>query len=123
LTVDSTVASLELTVSRFVLEGADPALQALAAHTFAPLQGHKVKVDAIYAAIADLEQTFVDHGHFLTRIIIPPQHVDDGGELQLRVIHGFIQWLDLDGLPDDVRAHVSAILMPLVNDPPARSFW
>jgi hemolysin activation/secretion protein len=115
--IDTEVADLDLTVSRFTLADAGPTLAALAERKLGPLRAHKVRVDAIYAAIAELEQTYVDQGHFLTRIMIPPQHVADRGELHLQVIHGFIQWLDLDEVPEAVRVRVSSILTPLVNNP------
>jgi hemolysin activation/secretion protein len=115
--IDTAVANLDLTISRFTLEGADPALTALAERKLAPLLAHQVQIVAIYAAIAEVEQAYVDQGHFLTRIIIPPQHVADRGELHLQVIHGFIQWLDLDAVPEAMQARLSSILTPLVNNP------
>ncbi len=110
-------ANLELTIVRFKLAGADPALVALAQQQLAPLQEHKIRIGAIYGAIAKLEQSWVNRGHFLTRIIIPPQHVAEGGEMQLQVIRGFIQWVDVDAVPVEQRARVASILAPLVNDP------
>jgi hemolysin activation/secretion protein len=110
------VSNLDVTISRFILDGADPALAALADRRLAPLRNRRVPVDAIYAAVAELEQEYVDEGHFLTRVVIPPQHVADGSEMTLRVIHGFIQWLDLDGVPAAQRLRVSSILTPLTHN-------
>jgi hemolysin activation/secretion protein len=111
------VEHAQANISRFALEDPDPELAALVDRVLSPLRNHPVPIDTIYAAIAEVEQDYVDRGHFLTRIVIPPQHVSDGGELRLTVIHGFIQWLDLDGIPAGSQARVAAILAPLVNNP------
>jgi hemolysin activation/secretion protein len=113
----SAVDRVQVNISRFALEDVDPVLAAIVDRVLSPMRNHLVQVDAIYTAIAEVEQDYVDRGHFLTRIVIPPQHVADGGELRLTVIHGFIQWLDLDGIPAGARARVAAILAPLVNNP------
>jgi len=106
-----------VTVGRFALDDPDPELAAIGDRVLSSLRNHPVQIEAIYTAVAEVEQDYVDRGHFLTRVVIPPQHVADGGELRLTVIHGFIQWLDLDGIPVGSRARVAAILAPLVNSP------
>ncbi len=108
---------MKVTVSRFVLEDSDPKLLAIAARTLSPLSGHPVPLLEIYAAVAGVEQNYVDGGHFFTRIIVPPQHLRDGGELRLAVIHGFIEWVDVDDIPETLHTRVSAVLAPLLNNP------
>ena len=110
---------VQINVSRFAMEDPhpDPELGAIADRILSPLRNHPVPIETLYQAIAEVEQHYVDRGHFLTRIVIPPQHVPDGGALRLKVIHGFIQWLDLDAIPAGSQARVAAILAPLVNNP------
>jgi hemolysin activation/secretion protein len=108
---------VQVNISRFALNDPDPELAALVDHVLSPLRNQRVPIENIYTAIAEVEQDYADRGHFLTRIVIPPQHLPDGGELRLTVIHGFIQWLDLDGIPAGSRARVASILASLVNNP------
>ena len=109
------VVHLKVTVGRFTVESADPELARLAHRILSRLQGHPVQINAIYAAVAEVEQAYVERGHFLTRLVIPPQHVPVGGELRLRVIRGFIQWVDVEGVPQGFRARAEASLAPLVG--------
>jgi hemolysin activation/secretion protein len=113
----TTVDHVQVNISRFTLDDPDPELATLVDHVLSPLRNQRVPIEIIYTAIAEVEQGYADRGHFLTRIVIPPQHVSDGGELRLTVIHGFIQWLDLDGIPAGSRPRVASILAPLVNNP------
>jgi hemolysin activation/secretion protein len=114
-TAPTDVVHLQVTVGRFTVEGADPELARVADPILSPLRGHPIQIAAIYAAAAEVEQAYVIRGHFLTRIVIPPQHVPVGGELRLRVIRGFIQWVDVDGIPQGFRHRVEASFAPLVG--------
>lgn len=115
----SAVDHVQINFGRFALDDShpDPELDAIADHILSPLRNHPVLTRTLYAAIAEVEENYVQRGHFLTRIVIPPQHVPEGGELRLKVIHGFIQWIDLEGIPAGSQTRVAAILAPLVDNP------
>jgi hemolysin activation/secretion protein len=110
---------VRVNVSGFALEDtrSDRELRAIADRILSPLRNHPVPTQTLYRAIAEIEQEYVDRGHFLTRIVIPAQHVPNGGALRLKVIHGFIQRLDLDAIPAGSQTRVTAILAALVNNP------
>ena len=114
-TTPTDVVHLQVTVGRFTVEGADPELARVANRVLSPLRGRPIQIAAIYAAVAEVEQAYVNRGHFLTRVVIPPQHVPVGGELHLRVIRGFIQWVDVDGIPEGFRHRVEASFAPLIG--------
>lgn len=108
-------AEVVLTIGRFTVEDGDPALARRSARLLAPLRDHPVGLEAVRAAAQRLERLYVDHGHFLARVELPPQEVPEGGEFRIRVVHGFIEQIDAEGVPRPLRARVLAFLSPLVG--------
>lgn len=113
----STPASAEvaLTVGRFAIEDGYPDLAADTENILAPLRDHAVPLETIRAAGVRLEQAYSRHGHFLTRVDFPPQNVPPGGEMRVRIVHGFIEAIDTDGIPAPLRARVLRFVEPLVG--------
>jgi hemolysin activation/secretion protein len=109
-------SATEVTVGRFVIDAEYPEMAADASRIFAPLMGHAVAVARIRAAGAELERAYVDRGHFLTYVTIPSQEIPDGGECHLRVIHGFIESVDVDAVPVELRSRVLPFVRGLVGD-------
>jgi hemolysin activation/secretion protein len=108
-------AGVVLTVGHFSVEDGYPELAHDTETILAPLQDHPVPLESIGAAASRLEQAYSRHGYFLTRIDVPPQNVPPGGEMRLRVVHGFIARIDVDGIPAPVRARVLRYVEPLVG--------
>ena len=110
-------SATEVTVGRFVIDAEYPEMAAEASRIFAPLRGHPVAVERIRAAASALERAYIERGHFLTYVTIPSQEIPDGGECRLHLIHGFIESVDVEGIPEDLRARVQAFVRGLVGDP------
>ncbi len=108
-------AGAMLLVGSFVIEGGDPGLADETNAILSKLRGVRVPVASVYEAAAKIQALYAERGHFLDRIIIPPQHVIDGGALQLKVARGFIDVVDVQGLADPVRARVQRVLARLVK--------
>lgn len=104
-----------LTIGRFAIEGAEPALARKTEQLLGPLRNHPVSVAEVRAAAQRLQRAYVDHGRFLTHVELPAQQVPEGGEFSIQIVHGFIERIDADGVPRPLRARVLAFLMPLVG--------
>ncbi len=104
-----------LEVARFVIDDAYPDLAAAARQIFAPLRNRPLQAAEIQAAAARLQQAYIGHGHLLTRVDVPSLDVPRGGELRIQVVHGFIERIDADGVPEPVRPLVLRYLSPLVG--------
>jgi len=72
------------------------------------LIGKRVSLAQIYAAASAIEEAHVRAGYVLVRVAVPPQHLVDGGPLRIEVIDGFIESIDVSGLPSRVRSAVLA---------------
>ncbi len=83
----------------------------------APLVGARVKVLRLYVLAREIEAIFARDGHVLTRVVVPPQTLADGGDLRLEIVEGFIEGIDTGGLPGRVRGAVSAPLIRFVKRP------
>ena len=70
-------------------------------------EGRTMSVADLFALASQIEQRYADHGYALVRVTIPPQKLSDGGEARLEVVDGFIESIQLDGVPEAARAAVS----------------
>jgi hemolysin activation/secretion protein len=110
---ESVPKSLE--VARFVIDDAYPDVAAAARRIFAPLRNRPLTIAEIRAAAARLQRAYIEHGHLFTRVDVPSLDVPRGGELRIQVVHGFIESIDAEGVPETVRPLVLRYVAPLVG--------
>lgn len=84
-------------------EVADP-VEAVVDH----LRNRRVTLAEIYAAASQIEEIHARAGYVLARVSVPPQQLADGGDLRLTVTDGFVESVDVSGLPQRVRGAVRA---------------
>ncbi len=82
---------LFVTLSGVTVEGGLPAMAEAEAGFAAELAGKRLSGSGIFAAARTLERAYARAGFVLARVIVPPQHLDDGARLRLEVIDGFIE--------------------------------
>ncbi|OYU90687.1 MAG: hypothetical protein CFE29_07555 [Bradyrhizobiaceae bacterium PARB1] len=80
-----------------------------------PLVGRRVTVADIFEFADKIQQIYVRAGYPLVRIVIQPQEIEGSARIELRVIDGFVERLDLDALDARLRDYVAAVLAPLVG--------
>ncbi|MDR3450785.1 MAG: POTRA domain-containing protein [Alphaproteobacteria bacterium] len=103
-----------VTVRHVQINGAFPELQQQTAALIDQIQGRRVSLADIYKFAEDLQRAYSKAGYTLARIGVPPQTLQDG-HVRITVIDGFIESLDLSGVPERARALVKARLEPLVG--------
>ncbi|WP_284275850.1 ShlB/FhaC/HecB family hemolysin secretion/activation protein [Bradyrhizobium iriomotense] len=81
----------------------------------ASLRGRRVSVAQIYATASTLERAYAEAGYPLVRVAVPPQRLVDGGSLRLVVVDGFIETVEVEGVPARVRSIVAARATRLVG--------
>ena len=75
-----------------------------------------MSVADIFAAANAIEQAYAAHGYVLVRVAVPPQKLENGGTLHLVVIDGFVEGVDVKGVPEKQRALVQARLASLIGE-------
>lgn len=101
-------------VRRVVVNGNFPELQDVVAARVAGFEGRRTTLAEAYALAGVVQQVYVDAGYPLVRAAVDP-NAFGGGEIRIRVIDGFIEDIDLDGVPLELRALVGARLRPIVG--------
>ena len=102
-----------LKIGDVLVEGLDPQFSADTQSFIGPLRGQKKPVSEIYAVAARIQKLYSDSGSFLTRVVIPPQNVQNGGTVKLKVIEGFIADINVDAIAPEVRGRVLGLFEPL----------
>jgi len=100
-------SSLTVEVDDVQLEGGFPELAPASAAVTGKFRGRRVSVAQIYSGAAELERIYGEAGYPLVRIIVPPQNLRDHGQLRLLVIDGFIESIEIGGVPERARTVVA----------------
>lgn len=102
-----------VTVRRVRIDGAFPELEEQASALTREIESRKVTVAQIYKFANELQQAYLTAGYPLARIKIEPGLAS--GDVRLAVIDGFIERLDLSGVPERERELAAARLQPLIG--------
>lgn len=93
--VPKDVSALDFLVTRVMVNGVtyfpDEQVRAL----FAPLEGQRIRLDGLREQADRLQAMYADRGFLLTRVIIPPQKIDNG-LVTIEVIEGYIDEILLE---------------------------
>jgi hemolysin activation/secretion protein len=106
---------LSVSVDHVRVEGAFAELDSLTAASVREISGKRVSVAQIYAFARSIEQTYAQAGYTLARVVVPPQEIINQGTLVIIVVDGFIEDIDVAGVPERVRDIVAARLGFLVG--------
>lgn len=99
---------LNVIVGEVRIDGAFAELDGVTAPLIDEIKGQRVSVAKIYAAAHAIERLYAAAGYPLARVVVPPQKLVDHGPLLLVVIDGFVEDVDVTGVPERVRAVVAA---------------
>jgi hemolysin activation/secretion protein len=106
---------ISVTLRRVVIEGAFDDVAEANAQFVGVVARKRLTIAQIYQAAQELEAAYAQAGYILVRITIPPQELKDGGTLRLIVVDGFIEAIDVKGVPERVRAVVAARTNALIG--------
>ena len=106
---------LVVTLGTVIVEGGYSEVAAQTDAVIAGLKGREISLREIYAKASEIEAIHARAGYVLARVAIPPQHLENGGTLKIRIIDGFIETVDTSGLPIRIRKAVAARAAPLVG--------
>jgi len=107
--------NLHVLVGDVRVDGAFAELSPLVAAYVREITGNRISVAQIYAFARSIEQAYAQAGYTLARVVVPPQNLVDRGTLVIVVIDGFIESVDVAGVPESIRVEVGARLGYLVG--------
>ena len=79
------------------------------------VQGRRVTLARIYELANAMEEAYARAGYVLVRVTVPEQKLNDHGPLRIVVIDGFIEKVQVDNVPERVRALVAARMASLIG--------
>jgi hemolysin activation/secretion protein len=115
LAVPENAAGLSVSLGQVTVEGGFPELQGETAAIVSRLQGRRVTIAQLYAAANALEQSYAAAGYVLARVVVPPQKLADDGPLRLVLVDGFVEAIDMAGVPERQRAAVAARMASIIG--------
>lgn len=104
-----------LNISQVILKDGDSKFAGQTEAILAAVQNQNVPVSAFYEAAAKVQHLYAADGYFLVRVVIPPQNAQNGGVLNLRVIRGFIDSMNIEGLAPQIKQRVAKMLAGLIG--------
>lgn len=109
--------NLTVSLREVVIDGAFAELAMAHAAFRQEVVGKRISLAQVYDAAGRLEAAYARAGFVLVRVVIPPQTIEQDGELRIEIVDGTIEAIDSDGVPSKVRGFVRAHLLPLVGRP------
>jgi hemolysin activation/secretion protein len=107
--------NLDILVGDVRVDGAFSELASLTAAKVREIRGKRVSVAQIYAFAQSIEQIYAQAGYTLARVVVPPQKLVDQGTVVIVVVDGFIEAIDVTGVPERIRSVVVARLSFLIG--------
>lgn len=107
--------AMAVTLGDVTVEGGFPEVAAQTDVVVAQLKGNRISLAHIYWAASEIEAIHARAGYILARVSVPPQDLSDGGRLKLVITDGFVEQINVDGLPQRIRAAVLAHAGALVG--------
>ncbi|MDG2004711.1 MAG: POTRA domain-containing protein, partial [Novosphingobium sp.] len=93
--VPKDVSALDFLVTRVLVNGVTYFPDEQVGALFAPLEGQRIRLDELREQADRLQAMYADRGFLLTRVIIPPQKIDNG-LVTIEVIEGYIDEILLE---------------------------
>lgn len=109
-------SGLTVLVSEITVDGGFAELSDATEGLAVPFEGRRSSVEELQAFAQTLELLYQQAGYFLVRVTIPPQEVKDGDTFRVLVIDGYLEAVDLQGVPARLSSHLEALLQPIVNE-------
>jgi hemolysin activation/secretion protein len=106
---------LSFIVGRVTIKGAFPEFDSETRAFIHAVQGQRVTVARIYELANAMEQSYARAGYVLARVTVPEQKLNDHGPLRIVVVDGFVEKVQVDNVPEGVRALVAARMASLIG--------
>lgn len=79
------------------------------------VEGQRITLARLYQWASELERAYARAGYLLARVSVPPQTLDNDGTVRIHVTDGYIEAVQVDGMPEHVQRIVLAQVAGLVH--------
>lgn len=81
--------------------------------------GTTVSLADVYELAATVQRRYREEGYFLSRVVVPPQHIA-GGRLHIQVLEGYVEAVDIQGDIGPVQRLIESYLAPVTRERPLK---
>jgi hemolysin activation/secretion protein/opacity protein-like surface antigen len=106
--------SVVITVREVWIDGGFPELAHQTEALVSQIEGRRVTLSDVYKLGDDLQRAYVTAGYTLAHVVVPVQDLQ-GGRVHISIVDGFIESLNLSGMPERFRSLAKARLRPLIG--------
>ena len=108
-------ADAKFTLMNVEIGGEFPEVATQSRHLVEPLIGTRVSVADVYDLAGRIQNAYFAAGYPLARVAVPPQSLeqDQPSVVQLLVVDGFVERIDVSGVPAQDRSQVAGTLAPI----------
>ena len=114
LTTPANADKIFVTIRKVAVDGTFPELQEKTAALVSQAQGRRLSVAQVYEFARALQQAYAAASYPLAQVVLKPEGLKSG-TIQITVIDGFIEGVDVSGAPELERELVKARLQPLIG--------
>lgn len=104
-----------VTVGSVEIAGAFAEMGAANARLIEAVSGRTLPLSQVFDAARELEREYVRGGYVFARVIVPPQRIEQNGPIAVVITDGWIETVDLHGIPQSLQATVGKRLGHLVG--------
>src|SRR5690606_6183236 len=97
------------------VDGTLPGLEDETAALRRQLTAGRIAVSTIFEAARALEAAYAKEGYVLARVVLPAQTLNDGGNLRLQVVNGYVEAIDSSAVPERLRRRLEEVTQPLIG--------
>jgi hemolysin activation/secretion protein len=106
---------ISVTLRRVIVQGAFEDMADANMQLAKAIERKRLTVEQVYQAAQAFESAYAAAGYILVRVTLPPQELKDGGTVRLILVDGFVEAIDVKGVPERVRAVVAARTNALIG--------
>ena len=112
---DAAVWGQSFTAGETRIGGAFPEMAAANTAFQSEIANKKVTLRQLMVATRSLERKYAERGYIFARAILPPQRLADGEKVEILVVDGYVEAVDLAHVPQSLQLLLSRRFAPLIG--------
>lgn len=115
---DETAQKIKFSLKKLVLEGNETFQYSELEPVFKSSLGKTISLADLQIIANNIQNYYTERGYILTRVIIPPQEIDEDGVVTLKVVEGYVSEIVIDGDTKNIKSLLEAYVAPILKSKP-----